>query len=40
MEWREDADYRYTHSEETAIDCIENADKFVTKMEEILKIKD
>ncbi len=37
MEWREDADYRYTHSEETAIDCIENAGKFLAKMEELLK---
>ncbi len=39
MEWREDADYRYTHSEEIAIDCAENADKFATKMKEILKTK-
>lgn len=37
IEWREDADYRYSHSEETAIDMVENAGKFVKRMKELLR---
>lgn len=37
MEWREAADYRYSHSEETAIDIVEDAKKFLSKMNELLK---
>lgn len=37
MEWREGADYRYSHSEETAIGIVGNAEKFLIKMKELLK---
>ena len=39
IEWREGADYRYVHSEETAIDVVENAEKFLSKMTDLLKKK-
>ncbi len=39
MEWREDADYRYSHSGETAMDIAENAGKFLSRMKGLLKKK-
>lgn len=39
IEWREGADYRYVHSEETAIDIVENAKIFLTRMKELIKSK-
>jgi len=39
MEWKEDADYRYTHSEETAADVAENAENFLSRMKALLKKK-
>lgn len=39
IEWREGADYRYIHSEETAMDIVENAEKFLSRMKGLLKNK-
>lgn len=36
MEWRESADYKYTHSEEIATDIVANTEKFVSKMKDLL----
>lgn len=36
MEWRESADYKYTHSEEIATDIVANTEKFIFKMKGLL----